>query len=55
MGRCAGGATQLDAERRAIDRTAGVYRAGGYVGEGVAAANLAGRCLAHLIAGTGDD
>ena len=38
-----------------LDRTAGVYRAGGYVGEGVAASNLAGRCLAHLIAGTGDD
>jgi glycine/D-amino acid oxidase-like deaminating enzyme len=37
-----------------VDR-AGVYRAGGYVGEGVAATNLAGRCLAHLIAGTGDD
>ncbi|HSJ28921.1 MAG TPA: FAD-dependent oxidoreductase, partial [Acidimicrobiia bacterium] len=36
------------------DRT-GVYRAGGYVGEGVAASNLAGRCLAHLIAGTGDE
>jgi glycine/D-amino acid oxidase-like deaminating enzyme len=38
-----------------FDRTAGVYRAGGYVGEGVAAANLAGRCLAHLITGTGDE
>jgi glycine/D-amino acid oxidase-like deaminating enzyme len=37
------------------DRTRGVYRAGGYVGEGVAAANLAGRCLAHLIADTGDE
>ena len=37
------------------DRLHGVYRAGGYVGEGVAAANLAGRCLAHLIVGTGDD
>lgn len=37
------------------DRVPGVYRAGGYVGEGVAAANLAGRCLAHLIAGTEDD
>ena len=36
------------------DRT-GVYRAGGYVGEGVAAANLAGRCLAHVIAGTNHD
>lgn len=34
------------------DRVAGVYRAGGYVGEGVAATNLAGRCLAHLIVGT---
>lgn len=33
----------------------GVHRAGGYVGEGVAATNLAGRCLAHSIVGTGDD
>ncbi len=31
----------------------GLYRAGGYVGEGVAATNLAGRCLAHLIAEAG--
>lgn len=38
-----------------FDRAGGVYRAGGYVGEGVAASNLAGRCLAHLIAETGDD
>ncbi|MEX1005296.1 MAG: FAD-binding oxidoreductase [Acidimicrobiia bacterium] len=38
-----------------FDRSAGVYRAGGYVGEGVAATNLAGRCLAHVIADTGDD
>jgi glycine/D-amino acid oxidase-like deaminating enzyme len=33
----------------------GVHRAGGYVGEGVAASNLAGRCLAHAIAGVSDD
>lgn len=32
-----------------IDRAAGVAWAGGYVGEGVAAANLAGRTLADLI------
>ncbi len=32
------------------DLGGGLYRAGGYVGEGVAATNLAGRCLAHLIA-----
>lgn len=38
-----------------LDRAAGVYRAGGYVGEGIAATNLAGRCLAHMIANTGDD
>lgn len=38
-----------------IDVERGVHRAGGYVGEGVAAANLAGRCLAHSIVGTGDD
>ncbi|MDX1448484.1 MAG: FAD-dependent oxidoreductase [Acidimicrobiia bacterium] len=37
-----------------FDRKGGVHRAGGYVGEGVAASNLAGRCLAHAIAGTGD-
>ena len=35
------------------DREHGVAWAGGYVGEGVAAANLAGRTLAQLI--TGDD
>lgn len=39
----------------AIDEEPGVHRAGGYVGEGVAATNLAGRCLAHSIVGTGDD
>ena len=33
----------------------GVHRAGGYVGEGVAASNLAGRCLARAIAGVSDD
>lgn len=38
-----------------MDRAAGVCRAGGYVGEGVAATNLAGRCLAHMIADTGDE
>ncbi|MET0662472.1 MAG: FAD-binding oxidoreductase [Ilumatobacteraceae bacterium] len=34
-----------------FDRAAGVARAGGYVGEGVAASNLAGRTLADLILG----
>lgn len=37
-----------------VDIASGVHRAGGYVGEGVAATNLAGRCLAHGIVGTGD-
>ena len=35
-----------------LDRTTGIAWAGGYVGEGVAAANLAGRTLADLITGT---
>jgi hypothetical protein len=35
----------------AFDRSTGLARAGGYVGEGVAAANLAGRTLADLIVG----
>lgn len=35
----------------ALDRTTGLAHAGGYVGEGVAAANLAGRTLAELIVG----
>lgn len=34
-----------------LDRTRGFATAGGYVGEGVAASNLAGRTLAELIAG----
>ncbi len=34
-----------------FDRASGLARAGGYVGEGVAAANLAGRTLADLIVG----
>jgi glycine/D-amino acid oxidase-like deaminating enzyme len=34
-----------------FDRATGMAHAGGYVGEGVAAANLAGRTLAELIAG----
>ncbi|HSL74112.1 MAG TPA: FAD-binding oxidoreductase [Ilumatobacteraceae bacterium] len=34
-----------------LDRAAGMAWAGGYVGEGVAAANLAGRTLADLITG----
>ncbi len=34
-----------------LDRTTGLAFAGGYVGEGVAAANLAGRTLADLILG----
>lgn len=35
-----------------VDRSTGLAWAGGYVGEGVAAANLAGRTLADLITGT---
>jgi hypothetical protein len=35
----------------AADRTTGLAWAGGYVGEGVAAANLAGRTLRDLILG----
>ena len=35
-----------------FDREAGMAWGGGYVGEGVAAANLAGRTIAELIAGT---
>ncbi len=35
----------------AVSNDEGLYRAGGYVGEGVAATNLAGRTLADLIAG----
>jgi glycine/D-amino acid oxidase-like deaminating enzyme len=38
-----------------LDRETGLARAGGYVGEGVAAANLAGRTLAELIAGADTD
>jgi glycine/D-amino acid oxidase-like deaminating enzyme len=34
-----------------FDRTTGAAWAGGYVGDGVATANLAGRTLAHLITG----
>jgi glycine/D-amino acid oxidase-like deaminating enzyme len=34
------------------DRTSGIAWAGGYVGEGVSASNLAGRTLADLITGT---
>lgn len=37
------------------DASTGVARAGGYVGDGVATANLAGRTLAHLITGTKSD
>lgn len=36
------------------DRSTGMYAGGGYVGDGVALANLVGRTLAHLIADTGD-
>lgn len=32
-----------------FDQVTGMASAGGYVGDGVAASNLAGRCLAHLI------
>ncbi len=35
-----------------FDRATGLGWAGGYVGDGVATANLAGRTLAHLITGT---
>jgi len=35
-----------------FDRSSGLAIAGGYEGEGVAAANLAGRTLAELITGT---
>jgi hypothetical protein len=38
-----------------FDRSAGYAWAGGYVGEGVAAANLAGRTLADLITGRDSD
>ncbi len=38
-----------------FDRTTGRATAGGYVGDGVATANLAGRTLAHLITGTDSD
>jgi glycine/D-amino acid oxidase-like deaminating enzyme len=38
-----------------LDRRTGLAWAGGYVGEGVAAANLAGRTLADLITGAGTD
>ena len=38
-----------------FDRATGIAWAGGYVGEGVAAANLAGRTLADLIVGTPSD
>ena len=37
-----------------IDRATGMCAGGGYVGDGVALANLVGRTLAHLIADTGD-
>jgi glycine/D-amino acid oxidase-like deaminating enzyme len=38
-----------------FDRRTGLARAGGYVGDGVGASNLAGRTLADLIRGTGSD
>jgi glycine/D-amino acid oxidase-like deaminating enzyme len=38
-----------------LDRATGLAWAGGYVGDGVAAANLAGRTLADLIRGVGSD
>jgi glycine/D-amino acid oxidase-like deaminating enzyme len=38
-----------------LDRATGLAWAGGYVGDGVAAANLAGRTLADLIRGTDSD
>lgn len=39
--------------RVVLHRPSGIAWAGGYVGDGVAASNLAGRTLAHLIVGTG--
>jgi glycine/D-amino acid oxidase-like deaminating enzyme len=38
-----------------LDRVSGLAWAGGYVGDGVATTNLAGRTLAHLITGTNSD
>ena len=38
-----------------LDQATGLAWAGGYVGEGVAAANLAGRTLADLVTGTDSD
>jgi glycine/D-amino acid oxidase-like deaminating enzyme len=38
-----------------FDRTTGIGWAGGYVGDGVAASNLAGRTIAALVAGKGDE
>jgi hypothetical protein len=38
-----------------LDRSTGLAWAGGYVGEGVAATNLAGRTLADLITGADTD
>ncbi len=38
-----------------LDRATGLAWAGGYVGDGVAAANLAGRTLADLIRGDDTD
>lgn len=38
-----------------LDRSTGLAWAGGYVGEGVAAANLAGRTLADLVTGADSD
>jgi glycine/D-amino acid oxidase-like deaminating enzyme len=35
-----------------FDRSSGLAWGGGYVGDGVAASNLAGRTLAHLVTGT---
>ncbi|MGD0558096.1 MAG: FAD-dependent oxidoreductase [Streptosporangiaceae bacterium] len=40
--------------RVSYDRSTGLASAGGYVGDGVALSNLAGRTLAALITGTGD-
>jgi len=38
-----------------FDRRSGIGTAGGYVGEGVAPSNLAGRTLADLVTGTGSE
>ncbi len=38
-----------------MDHRTRIHRAGGYVGEGVAASHLAGQCIAHSLAGDGHE